>query len=47
MVIQEIDNKYKCSCNCPAFNNWYDEECKHIAAVLFEIQESEAVWPYE
>ncbi|MGP7817371.1 SNF2 helicase associated domain-containing protein [Niallia sp. 01092] len=47
VVIQEVENKYKCSCNCPAFNNWYDEECKHIAAVLFEIQESGAMWQYE
>ncbi|MFT8319743.1 MAG: DEAD/DEAH box helicase [Bacillus sp. (in: firmicutes)] len=47
VVIQEVETDYECSCSCPAFNNWYDQECKHIAAVLFEIQESVAKWAYE
>ncbi|WP_066070966.1 DEAD/DEAH box helicase [Neobacillus soli] len=41
VVIYEDEFGFEFECNCPAFNQ-YDEECKHVAAVMIKIQEMEA-----
>ncbi|WP_227937562.1 DEAD/DEAH box helicase [Alkalihalobacillus deserti] len=40
VVIEEEDNEISSECNCPAFNQ-YSEPCKHIAAVLLKIYNSD------
>ncbi|MFZ3590559.1 SNF2 helicase associated domain-containing protein [Bacillus sp. DJP31] len=42
VVISEDDIGLEFDCTCPAFNSYYDGECKHIAAVLLKIQGSDA-----
>ena len=38
VVVYESALGLECECNCPAFNR-YDQECKHVVAVMLEIQE--------
>lgn len=38
VVVHQHEDYFELECNCPAFD-WYDEECKHVVAVMLEIQE--------
>ncbi|MDV2888527.1 SWIM zinc finger family protein, partial [Alkalihalophilus pseudofirmus] len=38
VVVHQHVDYFELECNCPAFD-WYDEECKHVVAVMLEIQE--------
>ena len=39
--VQEDEIGFEFDCNCPAFER-YGEECKHVAAVMIKIQETES-----
>ncbi|WP_040207470.1 DEAD/DEAH box helicase [Neobacillus jeddahensis] len=40
VVVKEDASGFKWECNCPAFQR-YDEECKHVVAVMIKLQETE------
>ncbi|MDR6121307.1 SNF2 family DNA or RNA helicase/uncharacterized Zn finger protein [Bacillus sp. SLBN-46] len=42
VMVQENESGFEFECSCPAFHR-YDEECKHVVAVMIQIQETESM----